>query len=250
MKFYNKLITWLSYLRQPKKRALISEASRLRNLNGIEIGGPSAFFSLKSSFPAYVFANNIDGVNFSNETIWEGSIKEGLNYNYFNKHLGYQYIAEATDLSMIPGDRYDFLLSCHSLEHVANPVKAIKEWNRILKIKGKFILVLPDKRNTFDINRPYTLFEHLINDYNANVDEYDETHFDEIIRYHDHSKDSGDSSKEDVSLRLKDNFKNRMAHHHVFSQDLVSQLMEYCGFRVLSQHDAQPFHLITISEKI
>jgi hypothetical protein len=83
MNLIDKAITLASYLRQPEKRRLIKIAKTFKGLKGIEIGGPSNIFSIKGAMPVYLFAEKVDGVNFSNKTIWEGKIKEGENYNYY-----------------------------------------------------------------------------------------------------------------------------------------------------------------------
>ncbi len=249
MNYKDLLITAVSYFRQPKKRKLIKAAWQLKGRSGIEIGGPSALFGLQAALPVYVFAEAVDGVNYSAQTVWEGSISAGKTYRYFHGKTGQQFIAEATDLSAIPDAAYDFLLSCHSLEHVANPIKALKEWKRILKAGGQLVLVLPDKRYTFDINRPYTSLSHLNDDFQKGTDEHDTTHFDEIIGKHDPSKDPGMKDKGQIAGLLKENFKNRLAHHHVFSQQLLRELLEQEGFKVEEQHEAAPFHLITIARK-
>lgn len=250
MKFSQYIITLISYATRSEKRKLISISYSLKNKSGIEIGGPSAFFNLKSFFPVYVFAKGIDGVNFSAETVWEGKIEEGMSYNYTNKKNGFQYISEASELSNIKNDSYDFLLSCHSLEHVANPIKALKNWYNVLKENGKVILVLPDKDFTFDNARPYTTFDHLLQDFNADTNEHDTTHFEEIRRLHDISKDAMINSPEELKARMEDNFSNRCVHHHVYSLELIKELLNYCGFNVIYQQKAKPFHLVIVAEKI
>jgi SAM-dependent methyltransferase len=243
------LVTGVSYLRRPSKRRLIRYSYQLHAKKGLEIGGPSAQFSLMGSFPVYLFANSIDGVNYSNETIWEGSIREGNNYRYHTR-TGFQFIKEATDLTGIANASYDFVLSCHSLEHVANPLKAIKEWMRILKPGGKLVLILPDKQFTFDINRPYTTMDHLLQDYRMNVEEDDTTHFAEILQAHDVQADPGQTSAAELEELLRHNFQTRRAHHHVFSLDLVKEMLEFSGCKVLYQQAEKPFHLITVAEKV
>jgi ubiquinone/menaquinone biosynthesis C-methylase UbiE len=247
MQIMSKIITSLSYINSPSKRMLIKLARQLNNQSGLEIGGPSSIFRVKGIFPIYIYAKNIDGVNFSDNTIWEHKLQTGNNYNYFDHFYGYQYIAEATDLHMIETNKYDFLLSSHSLEHIANPVKALKEWNRVLKNSGKLILVLPDKENTFDSKRPYTSFEHLLNDFNNNVKEDDQTHIEEILQLHDHSKDNT-VDKVKFAERLKENLVHRSAHHHVFSFTLINQVLEFTGFTRLYQQKNKPFHLVTIAQ--
>jgi SAM-dependent methyltransferase len=177
------LTTLVSYLNKSAKRKPLRYCFGLRNKTGIEIGGPSSFFLVKGYFPIYAFAKKINGVNFSSETVWEGNLTEGNNYNYSKNKTGFQYLSEASDLSKIKDSSYDFLLSCHSLEHVANVIKTLKEWNRILKPGASLIVVLPDKRYTFDHNRPYTSFEHLLKDFENNVDEHDETCFEHGSRH-------------------------------------------------------------------
>lgn len=228
---------------------LIKLAKQFNNLNGLEIGGPSSIFRVKGIFPVYVFAKNIDGVNFSESTIWEGKLKAGSRFNYFDQLAGYQYIAEATDLNMIESGKYDFVLSSHSLEHTANPIKALKEWNRVLNNNGKLVLVLPDKANTFDYKRPYTSFEHLVNDFERDIKEDDKTHIEEIMQLHDFSRDNT-TGKVEFEERLKDNLVHRIAHHHVFSLELVNNILEFSGFRILHQQKNTPFHLVTIAIKV
>ncbi|MDE1191954.1 MAG: methyltransferase domain-containing protein [Arachidicoccus sp.] len=247
MSIKDNVITKISYLKSPFKRETICLAKSLKEKTGIEIGGPSSSFSLKSFFPIYLYAKRIDGVNFSNETIWEGKLNEGFNYSYYSgKECGYQYIDEAVDLNTIYKNDYEFVLSCHSLEHIANPIKALIRWNKLLKPGGKLCLILPDKKYTFDFNRPYTTFSHLIEDYKKNIDEHDETHFKEVIQLHDLSKDVKQNKQEFIE-RTRNNFINRCVHHHVFSFELINELLNYCGFETIINKEFAPFHLFTFA---
>ncbi len=246
MKFFDYFITYLSFLRHSEKRKLIKYCFSFKGKKGLEIGGPSSLFSLKGHFPIYLFLKGLDGVNFNNETIWEGRIEEGNNFSYY-KSKGYQYIKEATQLDGIANNAYDFVLSCHSLEHVANPVKALHEWSRVLKEDGLLVLVLPDKRFMFDRDRPYTTFSHLIQDAENGIDEDDETHFDEVITTNPQSKVA--EKRTFLLEEIKNNVKNRYVHHHVFSFDVIAEMLGHCGFDVLYQQTGTPFHLITIAKK-
>ncbi|MEO6845237.1 MAG: methyltransferase domain-containing protein [Ginsengibacter sp.] len=250
MKFTQYITTLISYATRPEKRKLIKISYGLKDKTGLEIGGPSAFFNLKSYFPVYVFAKRIDGVNYSAETVWEGKIEEGTSYAYANNKKGFQYILEASELDHIENEKYDFLLSCHSLEHVANPIKALQRWNEVLKKDGKIVLVLPNKDFTFDHKRPYTTFAHLLQDFNEETNEHDTTHFEETLGLHDISKDAMINSPEELKARMEDNFSNRCVHHHVYSLELISELLIHCGFKIKYQQKAKPFHLITVAEKI
>lgn len=249
MTIQERIVTSVSFLLHAEKRKLIKIAGELKGKVGLEIGGPSPSFSIRSYFPVYLFAKRVDGVNFSNNTIWEGNISEGKNFAYYNEKKGFQYIAEATDLSKIESDKYDFLLSCHSLEHTANTLKALKEWNRVLKNNGYFILVLPDKNFTFDEQRPVTTFEHLESDLKNDTNEADKTHFDEIIRLHNIEKDAGVKTKDELIERTVNNYENRCVHHHVFDFALIRQMLECIDFSVKLQQWITPFHLFTLAKK-
>jgi hypothetical protein len=116
-----------------------------------------------------------------------------------------------------------------------------------LKKDGKLILVLPDKRYTFDHKRNYTTYEHLISDYVNNTSEQDTTHFEEILSAHD--EEVAKMSYDDCRLMLYDNFVQRCAHHHVFSFEVTKQILEYAGYKVQTQTTVPPFHMITIAAK-
>jgi len=240
--------TTASYILSPQKRPFIELAKQFVGKKGIEIGGPSALFNLKGAFPIYLYAQLVDGVNFSDSTIWEGQISNG-DYHYCHHKIGKQFIAEGFDLSFIENHKYDFILSCHSLEHIANPLKALLEWNRVIKIGGCIALVLPDKNFTFDVNRPITKFEHLLEDLNNNMNELDTTHFAEIIELHDLSRDVIES-KEALKNRVAQNEQIRAVHHHVFDFALITQILNYAGFEIEMQGKYAPFHLITTAVKV
>jgi len=240
--------TTASYILSPNKRPYIQLAKQFEGQSGIEIGGPSALFNLKGAFPVYLYAAIVDGVNFSESTIWEGEISNG-DYHYSQNKIGKQFIAEGFDLSFIENKQYDFILSCHSLEHIANTLKALLEWNRVIKMGGRIALVLPDKNFTFDIKRLITKFEHLLEDFNNNTNELDTTHFSEIIELHDLTRDIIES-KEALVKRIDQNDKIRAVHHHVFDFALITQMLNYAGFKIEMQGKYAPFHLITSAIKI
>ena len=212
---------------------------------GIEIGGPSAIFNASGYLPLYPVIKDLDGVNFSKTTEWEGDISEGENYHFGNK-TGHQFILEGGKLDSIPDNEYDFLLSCNNLEHIANPIATLYTWKRILKEKGSLLLILPNKTANFDHRRPYTLMQHLIKDYKNNTEENDLTHLEEIIELHDLSRDPKARPFEKFEDRCENNFTNRCLHHHVFNQTLLKELANYCGFNVLMQHSSPTDHFILI----
>lgn len=221
----------------------------LREKRGLEIGGPSSMFREGGFIPLYPVIEDLDGCNFNAYTVWEGQIKEGFTYDVGGKASGYQYITDGVDLSHIETGKYDFLLSSHSLEHIANPIKALKEWVRVIETGGMILLILPDKNFTFDHNRPYTKFEHLLWDFENNTSEKDLTHLDEILTLHDLSYDEAAGSFEDFKQRSLNNYNNRCLHHHVFDTHLLTEIFDYLNLRVLFVEVAPPYNLIIAGVK-
>jgi SAM-dependent methyltransferase len=205
--------------------------SLVENKYGIEIGGPSTLF--KTVLPLYQFVRGLDGVNFSTDTVWEGRIKTGENFNYYRNKRGRQFIADATDLREITTARYNFLLSSNCLEHVANPIKALVEWKRVIKPGGGLILVIPNKEKNFDHRRPVTKFEHLLDDFTRDVGEDDLTHLDEILALHDLRLDRPAGDLKHFRERSLKNFQNRTLHHHVFDVELIEEMLNHVGFEIL-----------------
>jgi len=203
----------------------------LTNKQGIEIGGPSELF--KTTLPIYPVIGSLDGVNFAAQTVWEGSIRSGRTFNYVGDKKGEQFVCEATDLHGIESETYDFLLSSNCLEHVANPLKAIREWRRVIKDGGLLVLVLPNKQSNFDHRRPITTFEHLLDDYEREMTEHDLTHIEEILALHDLAMDPAAGTLEQFRLRSLDNFNNRTLHHHVFDVPLIEAVLRYFGFAII-----------------
>jgi len=205
---------------------------------GLEIGGPSIFF--KFSLPLYHHASSIDGVNFSQETMWEGSIQSNKPFNYMKGRAGRQIIAEAVDLAEVEDASYDFVLSCHSLEHVANPLRALLEWNRVLKPGGTLILVVPNKDSIFDHRRPVTTFAHLVSDFDLSTDESDLTHLTEILELHDLKRDRAAGTLKEFQERSIKNFQNRGLHHHVFDLQTLTEAVTFTHFEV--QHSGYSYY--------
>lgn len=218
--------------------------------NGLEIGGPSQIFNKKGELPIYSIINDLDGVNFSKNTVWTGKIEKGKSYNFYGRKKGYQYICDSVNLSMIKDKQYDFLLASHVLEHIANPFKAISEWLRILKDNGIILIILPHKDGTFDHKRPVTDLKHLIEDFELNVGEDDLSHLPEILNLHDFNIHDPTEDFESLKERCLNNYENRCLHHHVFDTKLVIEIINYFKIKIISVDLISPYNIILLGEKI
>lgn len=244
--FFRKMLN--QYFSRVKK-VYTNNYTLFKDKNGVEIGGPSQVFSQDGSFPVYTIINSLDNINFSDDNFWS-SLKEGNNFEYQKgKTKGKQIIADAIDLSKIKSESYDFMLSSHVIEHIANPIKAVLEWKRVLKKDGIVVVVAPDMRHTYDRKRPLTEFDHVKQDFLNEMDEEDDTHFDEVVKLHDLSNDSTVKSYDEHVKRTLDNKNTRIVHHHTFDIDLVKKILRYCDFEVIDSEAFRPFHLLVIARK-
>ncbi len=66
--------------------------------------------------------------------------------------------------------RFDYIIACHVIEHVANPIGYIQDLQKLLDPDGSglIILAVPDKRCTPDASRQSTSLDHLLMDFHAN----------------------------------------------------------------------------------
>ncbi|MEO5959893.1 MAG: methyltransferase domain-containing protein [Opitutaceae bacterium] len=220
------------------------------NRRGLEIGGPSRVFSTRGMLPVYGCAARIDNVNFSAATAWEAGLRDGGEFRFHpQRPAGTQWLREATALSGLADNTYDFLLSSHCLEHVANPLAALHEWRRVTRAGGHLVLVLPDPTQTFDHRRPLTTLAHLRNDFARCGAEDDSTHAAEALALHDVSRDPGVGSVDEFRTRVADNAQNRCLHHHIFDLALMQATLRETGWRVLAAEAARPMHLIAFAQK-
>jgi SAM-dependent methyltransferase len=72
---------------------------------------------------------------------------------------------DAGTLASIPDATYDFVIAAHIIEHLTDPIGALRHWCRVLRPQGLIYLVVPDKRFTFDRLRACTPLEHMLLDY-------------------------------------------------------------------------------------
>jgi SAM-dependent methyltransferase len=222
----------------------------VENKIGLEIGGPSAVFSDRGILPLYCHASRIDNCVYASQTMWGNESKEGRTFQYHNlKPVGLNFIQEATCLPGIANGSYDFILSSHSLEHIANPVRALKEWIRITKPGGAFVIVLPHFKYTFDRRRQVTQVSHMLEDYERGTDEDDETHLPDILQFHDLALHPEPISREQLRVGILDNLRTRCAHHHVFDERNSSELLEKCGLWIKSVQYIRPYHIVLLAIK-
>jgi SAM-dependent methyltransferase len=244
-----------SPLQRVRRRIKLMRQGRLKSFEmympyidercGLEIGGPSSLFRRGNVLPVYERIGKLDNCDFSKSTVW-AKHTEDFTFNP-KKAPGKTLFCDGSALVDVSDSSYDVLLSAHNLEHFANPIKALKEWQRVLKPKGALVIVLPNYRETFDHLRQPTPVEHMFEDYERDTGEDDLTHLSEILEKHDLARDNGAGSRQEFHKRSLDNFANRCLHHHVFDEHNSRQLLSRVGFEVLTVDLAFPFHICILA---
>jgi hypothetical protein len=189
--------------------------------------------------------NNVDGLNMKEDNMWQ---RVGEKYYYYQNKKGIQYIGDCSDKNIINNidKKYDLILSSHQIEHLANPIKTLLLYKKLLNINGYILSIIPNKNMFWDINREYTTIEHMLNDYNNNIGEDDKTHLYENLNTSQYK------SSEDLTSKAYVNYKTRVMHHHCFNDELVKNMFEYVGFETLYcfVFDKDPLQIIYFGKKI
>jgi len=122
---------------------------------GLEIGG-------SAHNPFGLNTLNVD-LTDSMETVF----KKG-EIHLFGKVLKVDIVANGDDIPL-PDKSQDFIVSSHVIEHFPNPIKALIEWDRLVKPGGIIFMIVPHKERTFDKGKKCTSLQHLIDDYQNNA---------------------------------------------------------------------------------
>ena len=174
----------------------------------LEIGGPSAL--LKSFYSLLA-----DYTVFNYEPAMSKHSQEG-DYNIVT--------GDATNPNIIKqlDTKFDLLITSHTLEHIANPIKALKIWKQLLTPGGVIMNIVPCKYHCWDRDRNYTTLNHIISDYNNDTPESDMTHVDESSCM----VETRPSYYSDVGACNE----ARIIHHHVYSKSVLSEMHFFSGF--------------------
>ncbi|OGF49460.1 MAG: hypothetical protein A2231_12270 [Candidatus Firestonebacteria bacterium RIFOXYA2_FULL_40_8] len=182
---------------------------------GIEIGALHNPLKLKTG------QANVSYVDLGDKKILEKQnpeIKEGI--------IAPAVTASAEDLGVFKDNSRDFVILRHVLEHLPDPVQAVKEIWRVLKPGGIFYLSVPDKRFTFDKERPVTTLEHLLEDHkNKATIKTDTAHYKEWLEKVELKKEKP------VVNSLEELVKGEYRiHFHVWEPECIPELLNHlCG---------------------
>lgn len=141
-------------------------------------------------------------------------------------------VADGETLNGVSDGSQDFVIARNFIEHCEDPIGTIKNFFRVLRPGGIVYLGIPDKRFTFDRERPLTPLAHLIEDHEHGPARSRRSHFEEVARYNHGAK------SEDEIRNVADGLiaKNYSIHYHVWSQpemlELMIHLATHIGFEI------------------
>jgi SAM-dependent methyltransferase len=135
-------------------------------------------------------------------------------------------IGDAQSMDNVQDDQYNFVIAAHVIEHMRNPIKALKEWVRVTQSGGHIYMIVPDKRAIFDRPRVRTTLEHLILDFHRPSLVRDYEHFLDYA-VHVHGK-KGEAALKNADELAESDYS---IHFHVF---LPTDIMRMC--RWFSEH--------------
>lgn len=162
-------------------------------------------------------------------------------------------IDDAQHLWLIRKETCDFVIASHVIEHMSDPIGALKAWFRVLRRGGLLYLVVPDKRYIFDRDRPLTELQHLIEDHELGLEERqarDWYHFVEYAERVDKVEglEAAANAADDLVKR------GYSIHYHCFTPEsfhdlLIYVLENHCSMEItagprIDPQDKHEFHFL------
>jgi SAM-dependent methyltransferase len=77
-------------------------------------------------------------------------------------------------LAPIPDGSLDAVIASHLIEHLANPIAALREFERVVRHQGRLVLVVPDRTVTFDSVRQPTPLARVLAKFHQRVTQVDD----------------------------------------------------------------------------
>ncbi len=126
----------------------------LDGLAGLEIGGSAH----------NPFGLNTRNVDYTAETNQYKKLEE----KFVGQALPVDIVAPGDNIPL-PDESQDFVISAHVIEHFPDPIKALKEWYRLIRKGGYIFMIVPHKERTFDKDRPRTTLQELIDRHEGRI---------------------------------------------------------------------------------
>lgn len=139
-------------------------------------------------------------------------------------------VADGETLTGVPDASQDFVIGNHFLEHCEDPIGTLKQFLRVVRPGGVVYIAVPDKRFTFDRERPLTTLNHLIADHRDGPERSRRGHYEEYAEFiHDRHTEHDIAAMANHLIEI-----GYSIHFHVWTQRELIEMLAWM------QHD-QPF---------
>lgn len=129
-------------------------------------------------------------------------------------------------LSAFADESQDFIIASHVLEHLVEPLGQLADMHRVLASGGTLLLLLPDRRRTFDSTREPTTLQQLVAKFHAKVTELDDAHLEEFLAHVPEDWGPDDPPKNQAERYAR--HRERSIHVHVWTEDEFAEVITHC----------------------
>jgi SAM-dependent methyltransferase len=141
-------------------------------------------------------------------------------------------IDDGETLGTLPDCSVDFIIANHFIEHTEDPLGTLSNHLRVLRPGGILYLAVPDRRRTFDSDRPPTPLEHVIQDHRDGPAWSRHIHYEEWARLVDKVPAT------EIPARVRALEQSAYSiHFHVWTPSEFTILLEH------ARHEGLPFEI-------
>lgn len=127
-------------------------------------------------------------------------------------------------LAAITDASQDYVIASHVLEHLAEPLGQLADIHRVLRPGGVVLILLPDRRHTFDRDRPPTALAHLVDEHRRGVVTVGDEHIEEFLRATGGWDDGWDEAARREAFDLH---RRRSIHVHTWAQQEFPEVLAH-----------------------
>lgn len=180
----------------------------LDGLSGVEIGGAN-------HNPFHLNTKNIDYTDDMNTVFKQAEEK------LCGSKMPVDIVANGDNLPL-KDNSTDFVISSHVIEHFFDPIKALKEWYRVIKKGGYIFTIAPITAYVPNETRPTTTLEELIKRHTGEIKE--EAILKKVVT---ENNQLGSAIVEGIL------YDAQHGHWTVWDTNLLRQLCEYLNFKII-----------------